>query len=239
MDEQNNTQSNESVQSSKNIWTIIVSVIATALIVGSLIYWWQNQQIQKYETEIESIKSELQSKDISESSLLEEIEQLKIQVQDSETGEKENITQTTGDVSGNKYTNDTYNFSFTIPSGWVFLREEEDIGGDPLRVYLTVPGFKEEALPESEDILSISVTERTFDKEYQYIDRNVGKESEEKITVAGREAVKRIGRHEFGGYLTVVILPNGNNAIELILRTNEEPYASQFETLLDSFKFTE
>jgi hypothetical protein len=71
------------------------------------------------------------------------------------------------------------------------------------------------------------------------MDWNVGKESEEKITVAGREAVKRIGKHEFGGYLTVVILPNENNTIALILRTNEEPYASQFETLLDSFEFTE
>lgn len=239
MDEQNTTQSNECIQSSKNIWIIVISVIATALIVGSLIYWWQNQQLKKYETEIESIKTELQNKETNEASLLEEIEQLKKQVQDNETGEKENITKTTGDVTSNKYTNDTYNFSFTIPSGWIFQREEQNIGGDPLRVYLTVPGFKEEVPPESEDILSISVTERTFDEEYQYMNWNVGKESEEKITIVGREAVKRVGIHEFGGYLTVVILPNENNTIQFILRTNEEPYASQFETLLDSFEFTE
>jgi hypothetical protein len=239
MEEQNTTQSNESVQSSKNIWIIVISVITTALIVGGVTYWWQNQQLQKYATEIESIKAELQNKEASEAILLEEIEQLEKQVSLSGTENKESTTQTTSDVSGSQYTNVTYNFSFTIPSGWVFQREEENIGGDPLRVYLTVPGFKEEVPPKSEYILSISVTERTFDEGYQYMDWNVGKESEEKITVAGREAVKRIGRHEFGGYLTVVILPNADNTIELILRTNEEPYASQFETLLDSFEFTE
>jgi len=224
MDEQNNTQPNESVQNSKNVWIIVVSIITTAFIVGGLVYWWQNQQLQEYKTEIESIKAELQSKNARETSLLEEIEQLKKQVQD--------------DVSGDKYTNDNYNFNFTIPSGWVFQREEENIGGDPLRVHLTIPGFKEEVLPESDSILSISVTERTLDEQYQYMDWNISKESEEKITVAGREAVKRIGRHEFGGYLTVVILPNKNNTIELILRTNEEPYASEFATLLESFEFT-
>ncbi len=239
MDEQNTTKSNEFVQSSKNIWIIVISVITAALIVGGVTYWWQNQQLQKYATDIASIKTELQNKEASEAALLEKIEQLNKQVQGSETDNKENSTRTTGDMSGDKYTNDAYNFSFTIPSGWVFQREEENIGGDPLRVYLTVPGFKEEALPESEDILSISVTKKTFDQGYQYVDWNVGKESEEKITVAGKEAVKRIGRHEFGGYLTVVILPNENNTIQFILRTNVDPYASQFETLLNSFEFTE
>lgn len=238
MEAQNNQQPNESVQSSKNIWTIAISITATALIVGTLIYWWQNQQLQKYEAKIESLKSGSQKKVANDVSLLEQIDQLKTQ-QEGGTNNEESSKQATGDVVGNKYTNSKYNFSFTIPASWVFQREEQNIGGDPLRVYLTVPGFKEEVLPESEDILSISVTKRTFDEQYQYMDWNVGKESEENITIAGRKAVKRIGRHEFGGYLTVVILANDNNTIELILRTNEEPYASQFEALLDSFKFTE
>ncbi len=232
-------RTNKPTQNKKNIWAIIVPIIATTLIVGGLIYWWQNQQFQKYETKIESIKTELQSKETNELSLLKEIEQLKKQAQDSETGETENIAQTTGDVFGDKYANNTYNFSFTIPSSWVFQKEEQNIGGDPIRLYLTVPGFKEKTLPGADYILSISVTERIFEEEYQYVGRNVSKESEEKITVAGREAVKRIGRHEFGGYLTVVILPNENNTIGLVLRTNEEPYASQFKTLLDSFEFAE
>lgn len=238
MNEPNNPQSNESIQSSKNVWTIVISVIATALIIGGPTYWWQNQQLQKYETEIESIQTELQKKVTNEVSLLEQIDQLKTQ-QEGETNNETSSKQVTGDVVGNTYTNSKYNFSFTIPASWVFQREEQDIGGDPLRVYLTVPGFKEETLPRSEDILSISVTERTFDEAYQSMDWNVGKESEEKITVAGREAIKRVGRHEFGGYLIVVILPNDNNTIDLVLRTNKEPYTSQFQTLLNSFKFTE
>lgn len=236
MHKQNNIQPNKSVQKLKNIWIFFVSVVATAIIVGGLVYWWQNQQLQKYKTRTENIKVELQSNETNDV-LLSEKKQLKSQ--DSESDNKENITQTTGGVSEGRYTNNTYNFSFTIPSGWVFQREEKNFGDDLLRVYLTFPEFNEKTYSKSEDILSISVTKRTFDEEYQYMDWNVTKESEEKITVAGREAVKRIGLHEFGGYLTVVILPNGNNTIELILRTNKEPYASQFQTLLDSFKFTE
>jgi len=38
MNEQNNLQTNESVQSLKNIWMIVISVVVTALVVGGGIY---------------------------------------------------------------------------------------------------------------------------------------------------------------------------------------------------------
>jgi len=41
MDEQNNLQSNEPIQSSKNIWIIVITVVVTALIVGGGVYAWQ------------------------------------------------------------------------------------------------------------------------------------------------------------------------------------------------------
>lgn len=237
MDEQKNTQSHKPVQQVKNVWIIIICVAVTTFIASGLFYWWHHQQLKSYEAEIKSLKSELETKEINETIFQERIEKLKEQVKETAAGDTQISSQPPPHVFGGMYINDQYNFSFEIPSTWVFRREEKNVGGDPLRVYLTVPGFKEKVLPESEDILSISVSNNTFENEYHYMDASVGKESEKKVMVAGREAFKRIGTHEFGGYLVVVVVPNGNNAISLILRTNEEPYVSEFEGLLKSFRF--
>lgn len=46
MSEQGTSQSNESIQSSKHIWIIIIAVITTAVIVGSGVYVWQMSRSQ-------------------------------------------------------------------------------------------------------------------------------------------------------------------------------------------------
>lgn len=143
-----------------------------------------------------------------------------------------------GAVVDGKYVNAKYKFNFVIPDGWALQGESEYEGGDLFRAYFTAPGFVEKAFPNADFILSVSVTDTTFDKAYANLTANVTKESEEKILVAGRDSIKRIGRHEFNGYLVNVLIPNGNSSIDLILRTNEGPYVSQYEALLDSFEFT-
>lgn len=70
MSEQGTSQSNESIQSSKHIWIIIIAVITTAVIVGSGVYVWQmsrsqltekslRQQIVALQSQIENFKGVL------------------------------------------------------------------------------------------------------------------------------------------------------------------------------------
>lgn len=72
MNEQNNLQPNESVQNSKNIWTIIVPAIVIAIIIVSGgVWWWQksaleterqqsNQEIQVFRQQITQLQNQIQ-----------------------------------------------------------------------------------------------------------------------------------------------------------------------------------
>jgi len=51
--EQPNEQPIESIQSSKNIWMIVIAVIATALIVGSGVYAWQRSSLKNTEQNLQ------------------------------------------------------------------------------------------------------------------------------------------------------------------------------------------
>lgn len=73
MNEQNNLQTNEPIQSSKNIWIIIASVFVTALVVGGSIYAWQrsvlksteqnlSQQIVTLQSEVNELKAKIDEK---------------------------------------------------------------------------------------------------------------------------------------------------------------------------------
>jgi hypothetical protein len=162
------------------------------------------------------------------------------QMPEIKTYDEENFLEGMSTLIGNKYVNERYNFSFEIPSTWVFQKEEKGFSKfEYLNIDLIISNFKEKTPPITEHILSISVIDRTFEEEYQQMDWNVGKEIENKIIIDNKEGVKRIGKNEWGEYLTVVILPNENYTIEFVLRTNEEPYISKFNDLLNSFKFIE
>ena len=236
-------------KSHKILLIIIVSIIAYIVIfllsIFGYSYWKEYTSSLKLESNIRILQEQVGKNSVATWEKINEIgnkqEAEKIEnqttVNTKAEEEKDKTPSVASNVVGNKYINNDYKFKFTIPPKWKLESEEKDIGGDILRIYLTTPGFKEEVPPYSEDILSISVTDMTFDKAYEYMDYNVGKENEKKITVAGRKSVKRIGKHEFGGGLVVVTVPNNNNAIQLILRSNKEPYTTQFQTLLDSFKF--
>lgn len=59
--EQLNEQPIESIQSSKNIWIIVVSIVATALIVGGGVYAWQKSNLKSTEQSLQQQISELQN----------------------------------------------------------------------------------------------------------------------------------------------------------------------------------
>lgn len=61
MNEENSLQSNEPVQSSKNIWVIVISVIITALIIGGGVYAWQRFNLKSTEQDLQQQIENLQS----------------------------------------------------------------------------------------------------------------------------------------------------------------------------------
>ena len=65
MNEQNFPQPNDPVQSSKNIWIVlIVSVITTALITGGVVYMWQKSEFKKMEQLLQKQIDELNQQNI-------------------------------------------------------------------------------------------------------------------------------------------------------------------------------
>ena len=59
MNEQNNPQSIEPVQSHKSIWILAVAIILTALIVGGAVYFWQNSKLKSIEQSLQEQISSL------------------------------------------------------------------------------------------------------------------------------------------------------------------------------------
>lgn len=93
MDEQNVPQTDERIQSSKNIWIIVISVIITALIVGGGVYAWQRSVFQSMkqnlQRQIELLEKQVKQKeqitiDTSENQDKEEIAEIKKIELDSE-----------------------------------------------------------------------------------------------------------------------------------------------------------
>jgi len=121
MNEQNFPQPNEPVQSSKNIWIIVIAIIVTALVTGGGVYSWQSlvlnstekslqQQITFLENQISQLKQDL-SQPVTEEQKKEENNNI---AKDDTT-----LPDTTSD--SNNYTNSKYGYSIKYPSGWFNL----------------------------------------------------------------------------------------------------------------------
>ncbi len=141
-------------------------------------------------------------------------------------------------VTSGQYTNTEYGFSFDLPTGWELQNEESNVWEDLQRINFTKPGFIE-PFYEADTLMGITINNNTFLLNYKLMAWNLSKEYEERITVGGKEAFYKIGRHEFGEYLVAVLFLTTDEepSIQLTLRTNEEPYLSEFNALLDSFEF--
>lgn len=116
MNQQNFQQSNESIQSSKNIWITIIAVIVTALVVCGGIYAWQNSKItateKNFQQQIYSLENQIKS-----------FQQSKHQDSGdtpSSTNEDSDETKTISsltsiDQTWDLYTNKKYGFSIKVP----------------------------------------------------------------------------------------------------------------------------
>lgn len=92
MNEQNNLQPTDSIQSSKNIWVVIASVLITALIVGGSVYLWQRSVL----------KSTKQSLQWQIDSLQEQMESLK-QAQSPLDNSSDQVSESTTQIADDKY----------------------------------------------------------------------------------------------------------------------------------------
>lgn len=116
MNEQNFPQPNESIQSSKNIWIIIVAVIITALIVGGGVYVWQRSNLQNTEQGLQQRIDSLehQMKLLQQSKGQDNNETVPLTEIDSDKT-KTDSSLTSIDQTWNLYTNHKYGFSINVP----------------------------------------------------------------------------------------------------------------------------
>jgi len=116
MNEQNNLQLNEPVQSPKNTWVIVISILATALIVGGGVYAWQRSSLksteQNLQQQIYMLESQIKLLQQSASQDNNDIPPL--------TNESPNEIEIVSDLTSldqtwDLYTNNKYGFSIKVP----------------------------------------------------------------------------------------------------------------------------
>jgi len=114
MNEQNFPQSNEPIQSSKNIWTTFIIVIFTAIVVGGGIYVWQKNEVNKVNNQLIQAQKNVTEKAKQITSISEEIAQLKSQLAVVNNEKPADITDNS---SGWKiYVNNNDGYSIMHPS---------------------------------------------------------------------------------------------------------------------------
>jgi len=111
MEEQNNQQFNKPIQSSKNIWlVVIIAVIITALIIGGTVYAWQRLNSQSMEQTLQRQITTLQNQ-------INELQQAQLD-QDLPDNDNDNLTT---------YTNNNLKYSIQYPESWKILELQGDL----------------------------------------------------------------------------------------------------------------
>jgi len=122
--EQPNEQLIESVQSSKNIWIIVVSIIVTALVVGGGVYAWQKSSLKNTEQNLEQQISALQNQ-------ISQLQQMQVEQNlpsvNQEQQQNNNIEPTQPPVDNQQtsnvktYSSHRYGLSFNYPNSFYLL----------------------------------------------------------------------------------------------------------------------
>jgi len=136
-----------------------------------------------------------------------------------------------------QYQNHQHGLQFCYPESWSIIEEKANVGGSLYRVRFSEPNFVDDGVLGSDFIAAMTVTKKEMEEAIGYLNLVINKSHEEYIYVDGRSAVLTQGKHEFGGEILVAIVENGSSSIQFVLSTTEEPYISDFKTLLSTFKF--
>lgn len=122
MNEQNIPQSNESIQSSKNIWITVIAVIVTALIVGGGVYAWQRSNLKSTEQSLQQQITSLQN----QISQLQQTQSNSNQQTANDTIQQ-NDDQTTN-VPSDWLTYKNLGFEISYPNTWIIDKSYESEG---------------------------------------------------------------------------------------------------------------
>lgn len=107
MNEQNDSQSIDPVQSSKSVWITIGILLVIAIIIGGGIYAWKQSAVQSTEQPVQKQIVSLQNEAEQQQNVAEQLNQ-------EESNQNQQVTQPQNIV----YTNSTYGFTFTFPQTW-------------------------------------------------------------------------------------------------------------------------
>ncbi len=221
----------------KKNWLIALAIVLAASIIGGVWYWSKNTQLQSYVNEITNMKYEWQKTKDNEQSLQNQISAM-LRDQEKVDTRTRLYAQASSTITGGIYTNNTYKFSFKIPADWEFTKEETNAGGDPLRISLTTAKARLNKDDAGDgNIVAIVYSNRNFERASDHI--RIGGDEGKKITVGGREALRTSAYYESTMKITGVAVSNGDHSIELFFYDDTEPYLSQLQDVLNSFKFIE
>lgn len=222
-------QRNEYNEKLKTFWRMMFIMVATLITLSSLFFWRYSKQEKYYQTIFESNKKIAREAD----------EKNKIFEEETRSKSYKIEPPIISHIIENKFYNDKYNFSFTIPENWMFQKEEMSEAPILLSINFTVPEYKGEIFPQIEYFFTISVWHnRSLQDAYELFRSSKYKVSEEQIIVSGRKAYKLIDQFESNEKTVSVIVENGENVIQFVLHSNVENHISQLNKLIDTFKFT-
>lgn len=238
MNEQNFPQPNEPIQSLKNIWIIIVSIVITALIVGGAVYTWQRSNLKSTEQTLQQQITSLES----------QINQLK-QNLDQTTINGQQIKETNNKtVDWNNYSNSKYGYSIKYPKTWFNLPNygapdtdkyfsNENVGS-PLEmgsdgIWITI------RISENNDNLGLSEWASKTPGNPQSKISNV-----KDITINGIPAVQQVedftkAEGTEGGYSLATYLMKGNTVYSIksltFNSTTSDKYKEEYNLMVESF----
>lgn len=125
MNEQNFPQQNESIQSSKNIWAIVATVVITALVVGGVVYALQSSRLksseQSFQQQITLLQNQIDQLQQAQQNQNQQATQPPTsQNQNNQpiVNQNENVNQQVNQPQEIVYSNSQYGFSLTFPQTW-------------------------------------------------------------------------------------------------------------------------
>ncbi|MBD3244963.1 MAG: hypothetical protein GF335_03145 [Candidatus Moranbacteria bacterium] len=240
MDNKNFPQSNERVVGSRNILTIIVSVVITALIVGGVVYAWQkispNKTEQSLQREIISLQNQIKelqgSMEQKQPVTLQEEDNKKQPVTPQEEDNKnQTSTEPTTPDNWKTYSNDELGYSIDYPSEWKAKEHKEG------KVYISYPGPRQ--MPEGGGSIVISVEDKTleqFIEQYNMLDGGTSLSKiikQERYTLNGIKGYKLVGTTAIGIDRSFIFISRANKSYIIRFHDHDD---DQLE-IIETFRF--
>ncbi|MBD3329336.1 hypothetical protein GF357_02470 [Candidatus Dojkabacteria bacterium] len=233
---QPNEQPIEPVQSSKNIWIIVVSVVATALIVGGGVYAWQRSNLKNTEQSLEQQISTLQDQ-ISQlqQAQVNQDQQINQPVaeQNNQPTTQEKATPEPVDEYADWKTlvNSTGGYSFNYPAEWKAAvnqyHNSNSLFGPSANSGSGLGGIEVNNYPGT---LESYVTYQEQNTEIKYL-------STQNVTINGVKGLKT----EYNGFPVSgfsVLLKNDNQIVNIYINDKTSNNVALFNKLVESFVFT-